>query len=218
MLDKSQVQAVLFDLDGTLMDTDDQAVEALARRLRRLHWPHAEQAARRFVMAVESPAAVAVTLVDLLGLDVRLAALAQRLRCSPTQEVEFRIMDGIEAMLAELNGRYRLGVVTTRPGCDAERFLAQHGLGSLLSTVVSGESTRRLKPNPEPVRFAAQALGVPAERCIMVGDTPVDMRAARRAGAWAVGVLCGFGGRRELQRAGAHVILERTAEVAALLR
>ena len=39
-LDKDRVDAVLFDLDGTLMDTDDQAVESLARRLERLHWPH----------------------------------------------------------------------------------------------------------------------------------------------------------------------------------
>jgi len=47
----------------------------------------------------------------------------------------------------------------------------------------------------------------------MVGDTPVDIRAARRAGAWAIGVLCGFGEPRELRRAGAHLILPSTGDL-----
>jgi phosphoglycolate phosphatase-like HAD superfamily hydrolase len=51
----------------------------------------------------------------------------------------------------------------------------------------------------------------------MVGDTTVDVKSARRAGAWAVAVLCGFGERRELKRAGAHVILEHTAHLSSLL-
>ena len=47
----------------------------------------------------------------------------------------------------------------------------------------------------------------------MVGDTTVDVHAARRAGAWSVGVLCGFGQRAELARAGAHLVLETTADL-----
>jgi phosphoglycolate phosphatase-like HAD superfamily hydrolase len=50
----------------------------------------------------------------------------------------------------------------------------------------------------------------------MVGDTPVDVLSARRAGAWAVGVLCGFGERYELERAGAHVILPCTSDLLSL--
>jgi phosphoglycolate phosphatase len=61
-------------------------------------------------------------------------------------------------------------------------------------------------------------LGVPAERCVMVGDTTVDVKAARRAGAWAVATLCGFGERDELEQAGAHVILEHTSHLSSLLR
>jgi phosphoglycolate phosphatase len=67
------------------------------------------------------------------------------------------------------------------------------------------------------VRYAAKQLGVSVERCVMVGDTTVDVRSARRAGAQAVAVLCGFGERDELERAGAHVILEHTSQLASLL-
>jgi phosphoglycolate phosphatase-like HAD superfamily hydrolase len=51
----------------------------------------------------------------------------------------------------------------------------------------------------------------------MVGDTTVDIRAARRAGAWAIGVLCGFGEAKELKRAGAHLLLDSPADLLPLL-
>ncbi len=77
--------------------------------------------------------------------------------------------------------------------------------------VVTHEDTRRLKPHPGPIRYAAEQLGVAVERCLMVGDTGLDVRAAKAAGACAVGVLCGFGERGDL--AGADLILENTAEL-----
>jgi phosphoglycolate phosphatase-like HAD superfamily hydrolase len=74
-----------------------------------------------------------------------------------------------------------------------------------------------LKPNPQPIFAAADRLNLPVTKCLMVGDTAVDMKAGRRAGAWTVGVLCGFGRRSELERAGAHVILDSTADLGRIL-
>jgi HAD superfamily hydrolase (TIGR01549 family) len=219
MLDKDKVEAVLFDLDGTLMDTDDQAVEALVRRLQRLRWPHPHRAARRLIMASETPGNTMMTLVDMLGLDAPLASFTDRLRRwrGLRTRADFRIIAGAEEILGELNGRYRLAVVTTRGLDDAGTFLDQYDLRIIFDAVVTRESTWRLKPHPAPVRYAARQLGVPVERCVMVGDTTVDVRSARRAEAWAAAVLCGFGEREELERAGAHVILESTAQLSSLL-
>ena len=218
-LDKDRVDAILFDLDGTLMDTDDQAVESLARRLERLHWPHPQQAARRIVMASETPGNALMTLVDMVGLDAPLMAFTDRLRRwrGLRTRDNFLIVTGAEEMLAALNGRYRLAVVTTRGRHEAQAFLDQYDLDNLFELVVTRESTWRLKPHPAPVRHAAHMLGVPVERCVMVGDTTVDVKSARRAGAWAVATLCGFGERKELERAGAHVILEHTSHLSSLL-
>ena len=69
MLDASQVQALLFDIDGTLADSDDQAVDALARRLRWLRWADPQRVARRLVMALETPANAALRGLDVIGLD-----------------------------------------------------------------------------------------------------------------------------------------------------
>jgi len=219
MLDRDTVEAVLFDLDGTLMDTDDQAVERLVRWLQRLHWPHPNRAARRLIMASETPGNALMTLVDVLGLDAPLMTFADRLRRwrGLHAPANFHIVADAEDMLAALNDRYRLAVVTTRGMAEAEAFLNQYDLRDVFDVLVTRESTWRLKPHPAPIRHAARLLGVPTDRCVMVGDTTVDVKAARRAGAWAVAVLCGFGEREELERAGAHVILEHTAHLSSLL-
>lgn len=217
--DKEKVEAILFDLDGTLMDTDDQAVERLARRLQKLGWPNPGNAARRFVMAAETPGNAFMTLLDAMGLDAPLRTLSDRLyelRGLHTRE-NFRIISGVGDMLPALRERYRLAVVTTRGRGDAEAFLDQYNLRHLFEALATCESTWRLKPHPAPVRYAARQLGVPFERCVMVGDTTVDIKSGRRAGAQAVAVLCGFGEREELARAGAHVILEHTSQFTSLL-
>jgi len=219
MLEKAKIEAALFDLDGTLMDTDDQSVQKLARWLERLHWPNPDRAARRLVMAAETPGNALMTLIDMLGLDSPLSALTDRLhhwRGLRTQ-ADFCIVKDAEKMLNELKGHYRLAVVTTRGRRDTEAFLDQHNLRGFFDALVTRESTWRIKPHPAPVRHAAQLLGVEVERCVMVGDTPVDVKSARRAGAWAVAVLCGFGEREELERAGAHAILEHTSHFSSLL-
>jgi phosphoglycolate phosphatase-like HAD superfamily hydrolase len=112
---------------------------------------------------------------------------------------------------------YPLAIVTSRTRSDAAGFLDRFGLTSFFGTIVARGSTRRLKPDPGPVELAAVELGVSVERCLMVGDTTPDILSARRAGAIAVAVLCGYGERRELQRAGAHAIIESTAQLPELL-
>ena len=210
-----QVRAWLFDLDGTLMDTDDQSVETLARWLGFLGAARARRLARRAVMFGEMPLNAAATALDTLGLDALAFAVGKRLHGNT--RYDFRIIAGVKPLLTTLARHFPLAVVSTRSAEASRAFLAQYDLTRLFTAVVTRESTPRLKPHPAPVRFAAQALGVPVETCVMVGDTPPDIRAARRAGAWAVGVLCGFGEEEELRLAGAHLVLPSTADLLPLL-
>ncbi len=214
-----RIAALLFDLDGTLLDSDDQAVEALARRLALVCPRSSRRLARRLVMALEGPGNDLFTLLDVLGLDQPLTRLARRLsRWRGLRTVgNFRLVAGADEALHRLAGRYRLAVVTTRGRREAEAFLEQFALRPLFEAVVTRETTRRVKPHPAPILHATQALGLPPDHCVMVGDTVVDVRSARRAGAWAVAVLCGFGEREELERAGAHWVLSSPADLPALL-
>lgn len=214
----SDVDAILFDLDGTLMDTDDLTVGLLERRLiqARLRREHATTLARRLVMQLEGLANLAFEVLDWVGLDSLLVHLTALVMGQRGHGV-FPPMEGAAELVNGLAERYRLGVVSTRSVAEAQTFLSELGVDGRIEAVVGRDSTWRIKPHPQPVLKAAEQLGVPAERCVMVGDTTVDMRAARRAGAWAVGVLCGYGQRPELERVGAHLILDHTRQIAKLL-
>lgn len=205
------IQVWCFDLDGTLMDSDDAAVEALAHKLRFLGEARAHVIARRMVMFSETPANSLMTLMDVVGLDAVLFGARQVLQ-GPL-EPTLRLVEGVTPALRHLHGLARLAVVTTRSRRDALAFLRQHDLEDLFELVVTQETTRRLKPHPEPVLYAAQHFNAPPEACVMVGDTTMDVLSARRAGAWAVAVLCGFGEPRELDRAGAHLVLASPADL-----
>lgn len=214
------VEAILFDMDGTLIDTDDQAVARLARRLRPLLGARAPRMARWLLMRAEAPGNALMTLLDALGLDEPLMDFTDRLRrrrgLAPAHE--FHLVPGVAEMLAQVNGRYRLAIVTTRSRYHIDRFLEQFPAVAPFFEVTCGlQDTYRLKPHPAPVRKAAQRLGLPPSKCVMVGDTRVDILSARRAGAYGVGVLCGFGEQWELERAGAQAVLHSTAELGRLL-
>lgn len=212
----AKIQGWFFDLDGTLMDTDDQTVESLARRLRFLGDARARRLARRMVMAGETPMNSALTAVDMLGLDAVLFGVRRMMRAHP--HPTFRLIPGVRPLLVYLSERANLAVVSTRSADDAAEFLRQHDLTSFFKLSVTQATTRRLKPHPEPVLYAAEHLGLSPEVCVMVGDTPVDVLSGRRAGAWAIGVLCGFGEEAELWRAGAHLVLPSTADLLTMLQ
>lgn len=208
------LKAWFFDLDGTLIDTDDQAMMRLQKRLRWLgRW--SRDIARRLVMWSEGPTNALVTCLDALGLDHMLFALNQRIGWKDDEG--FHIIPGVAPMLKLLAERYTLGIVSTRSREAAQAFLAQHHLTDLFSLIVTREDTQRLKPHPEPLLYAAQRLRLDPKACIMVGDTPVDIYAAHRAGMWSLGVLCGFGDLRDMQRAGSHLVLPCTADIVTLL-
>ena len=221
-LSQSQIEAVLFDLDGTLIDTDNVVVDRLAHRLApiaRLMSRDATHLARRLAMRAETPGNMLFTMFDWLGLDDNLFAIGDTLRrwrgMSPRHGAA--IIPGAGEVLHGLRPHYRLGIVTTRGRRDADTFLSEHGLTGMFETVVTRESFHRLKPHPGPVELAARQLNLHPTRCVMVGDTTVDMHAARAAGAWALAVLCGFGERDELQSAGAHAVLPHITNILEVL-
>jgi pyrophosphatase PpaX len=218
---KARIKAIFFDLDGTLIDTDDALIESIARKLepatRLVRLGDPRGFIRRVLLAAEGPVNAVIAMMDSVGLDDNVLSLGDRLRRLRGMGVRghFVPVDGAARVIRSLHGSYRLGIVTTRSRADALAFLRQCDLEDLLDVVATREDTWRLKPDPEPIHYAMGLLGLPPAQCAMVGDTAVDMRSAKAAGAYAVGVLCGFGQREELLRAGADLVLENTSDLAA---
>ena len=222
-LDLSRIQAICFDIDGTLRDTDDQYALRLAHWL----WPvravlpykNPLLLARWAVMALESPGNLGFELADRLGLDGHLDRLSSGLhirrhaRPSPAS----LIIEGVSEMLEWLAPRYSLAVITARGEHITRCFLDEFALRPYFMVVATGLTCRHTKPFPDPLLYVAGRMGVAPGNCLMVGDTSVDIVMGRAAGAQTVGVLCGFGEESELLRKGADVILKRTPDLVDLL-
>jgi HAD superfamily hydrolase (TIGR01549 family) len=217
LLQRRPIGAVLFDLDGTLIETDDQIVDLVARRFRFLErlLPSNRRMdlARRWLMTSEILVNGLITLLDRLGLDGLLFRMDYRFRrWRGIREPEnFVAVAGSSEMLHKLARRLPLAIVTSRSREEATAFLSQYQLDCLFAAVVTRDDVKRLKPHPMPVQAAATKLNVPVEACVLVGDTTVDVRAAKAAGALAVGVLCGFGEQLDLQAA--DLVIESSADL-----
>jgi HAD superfamily hydrolase (TIGR01509 family) len=216
-----RIQALCFDVDGTLSDTDDLFVEKIARLLHPVRFIFRKQdvhtTARRLVMWSEGPGNFLIGIPDTLGLDDELLALAEwftRHRARPPKE--FLLIPGVKEMLTELKGHYPMSVVSARDEKSTRLFLDQFDLLPFFDVIVTSLTAEHTKPYPDPICYAARAMDVDPSACLMIGDTLVDIRAGKAAGAQTVGVLCGFGEETELTRL-ADLVLETTAELSGVL-
>lgn len=217
-LDTARIKALCFDVDGTLSDTDDMYTQKVLRFFPRFLFKDPQHAARRFVMWAEAPGNALLGLTDTIGMDDEIVALIDWLsRHQKRSSKTFWLIPGVDGMLKQLKGRYPMSVVSARDEKGTMRFLEQFDLVQYFDAVITGQSAPHTKPYPDPVLLAAQRMGVNAGECLMVGDTTVDMRAGKSAGAQTAGVLCGFGEEPELRKKGADTILKTTSELANLL-
>lgn len=218
-LDLQRIRGLCFDVDGTLSDTDDYYVNKFVGFFRRVpFFRDPERAARRLVMWVESPGNALLGLTDTIGLDDEMIAFINWIyRRRRHKARQYLIVPGVEAMLRRLNGRYPMTVVSARDEDSTLAFLNQFDLAKYFDFVITALSAEHTKPYPDPILLAAQKMGVAPEACLMTGDTTVDIRAGKAAGAQTVGVLCGFGEDAELRRKGADLILPSTADLADVL-
>jgi HAD superfamily hydrolase (TIGR01549 family) len=218
----SRVQALCFDVDGTLNDTDDQYVDQVTPFFKAIRFLLPAQdykhAARRFVMWAEAPGNALIGAPDFLGIDQQLAKIVNWMNQRRKAQIKhFRPIVGVLEMLATLDGKYSMSIVSARDEESTREFLRQAGIEKYFICVAGALTCAHTKPYPDPIFWAAEKMGVKAENCLMIGDTTVDMRAGKAAGAQTVGVLCGFGERLELERKGADLILKSTPELVGLL-
>lgn len=194
------VDAIVFDLDGTLVDSRPDLAAAVNAVRGELGLPALP--VERVVAFVGHGAWMLVRRSlpeEVAGRDFE-AAHRRFLelyydRCLE----ETRPYPGVEAMLEALAARYPLAVVTNKPERHTRKVLEGLGLAPRLRFALGGDSLPERKPDPGPLREAGRRLGVddPA-RLLYVGDSAIDGETARRAGAPAVLVAWGFGTAEEL--------------------
>jgi 2-phosphoglycolate phosphatase len=215
------IDAVLFDLDGTLADT---AVDlgAVLNRLR-------TEAGQMPLPAASVRPHVSKGVRGMLGIgfsiapgDDGYAELHQRFLAyygeSPC--VATTLFDGIAELLDRLEAQgIKWGVVTNKTSRYTLPVVEALGLARRAACIVSGDSSPRPKPAPDPLLLASAIAGTDAARCLYVGDDLRDMQAARAAGMGAIAAAWGYlGDELPLEEWGADTILESPASLVGLLQ
>jgi N-acetyl-D-muramate 6-phosphate phosphatase len=185
--------AILFDLDGTLLDTAPDMIGALnsLRVENRL-------SAVPFDSARASVSHGSARLVRLGFPDAdeqRFSELQRRfLEIYGTQlSTQTRLFPGMEGVLAKLSNRgIPAGIVTNKPARFTERLLEELKLRERFACVVSGDTVSERKPHPLPMLHAAKLAKVAPAACIYVGDAERDVQAAHAAGMRAVVAIYGY--------------------------
>ena len=188
------IQAVLFDLDGTLADTALDLGGALNTMLRRRHLP---EVAMALIRPVASHGASGLLKLG-MGIDKthpEHAALRQEYlqtyeQCFTDQTVLF---DGINALIAEIAARgLKWGIITNKPHTFTHRLVPTLGFSVPPDVQVSGDTTSEAKPSIKPMLYACEQIGVAPENCLYVGDAERDMQAGKNVGMKTVLVSWGY--------------------------
>lgn len=185
--------AVLFDLDGTLLDTAEDLVAGVNTILEEDGRPPVPLETLR--PWVSQGGLKLVSMAYGLPMDSDEAdALWKRYLIAYESSISrhSRLFDGLEGILARLESMSRpWGIVTNKPTYLTDRLLRELGMRDRPACMICSDTASRSKPWPDPVLLACETIGVSPERTLMVGDDERDVAAARAAGADAV--VAGWG-------------------------
>ena len=202
---------VLFDLDGTVVDSGSIILASMRHATREVLGE--DYADEELMQAVGGPgleAQMAVFAPDQVDELVRV----YRAHNEPLHD-ELEACAGMESVLVRLHeeGR-RLGVVTAKRRSTVELAFARVPLAHLFETIVGGDETERHKPDPEPLLLAAKRMGANPAETAYVGDSPFDVMAAKAAGMHAIAVTWGrIHDRARLEQAGPDAIVDTAVEL-----
>ena len=213
-----KIQGVLFDLDGTLLDSAPDLYAALVLQCAEEHVAAPDYAMVRDVVSRGSRAILRCGFptrdqdaIDALApryLAIYQAAMAQH-------TVPF---DGIDALLEQLEAEsIRWGIVTNKPGFLTDELLERIGWNLRAHAVVSGDTLAVKKPDPAPVLLACERAGLNPARTLFVGDDRRDVQAGNAAGLYTIAVRWGYldGGNPEAW--GADAVIDHPRQLAELV-
>lgn len=192
LLDRD-LDAVLFDLDGTLVDSAPDLVAAMQRLCRELGQSAPDAAAVRSVVSKGGRAMLRRGLPDMD--EQRYEELLPRFLDIYAADIAAlsRPFDGVDDLIAAIEARgARWGVVTNKPGWLARPLVERLGWSRRCAALVSGDCLSVRKPDPAPVLRACELAGVTPARCAYVGDDQRDIQAGRTAGLYTVAAAWGY--------------------------
>jgi pyrophosphatase PpaX len=209
---KFSLRAVLFDWDGTLLNSYEADLRAYLSMFHalRINWTERELAQHYSPNWLRVYRAAKLPRSKWIEAD-RLWTRAYKLEKPP-------LLAGARRVVRLLSQKYDLGIVTSGNRQRVRRQLRKLELASYFSACVCSEDAAKRKPHPAPLQLALKRLHRAPEHCVYVGDTAEDIEMARRAGVRAIGVLGPFPTAARLRAAKPDVLLNSVQELPRYLR
>lgn len=212
------VKAVIFDFDGTLINAClrlKEAKELFVRRLQelgfRLERPNPKTPSEVIIQSlIEKYGIAREYLMDVLD------------ECFRPYELELvekaELRDGAREVVHRLREMgYRLGVVSNNDRLVVKLTLEKFGLINYFDAIVARGDVDKMKPDELPILECVKKLGVRPQEAVYVGDTAVDVVAAKRAGVYAIGIVGGLDSKDSLEESGPNYIIEDLSQITRLL-
>jgi len=213
------IQGVLFDLDGTLLDSAPDLYAALLAQCAEENVPPPPYAPVREVVSRGSRAVLRCAFAEqgesvIEGLVPRYLELYQHVMGQQTT-----LFDGIDNLLERIEAQgWRWGIVTNKPGFLTDELIDRIGWTHRASAVVSGDTLPVKKPDPAPVLLACEQAGLAPAQGVFVGDDRRDIQAGAAAGLYTVAVSWGYLDGGDPHEWGADAVLDTPAQLSSLLR
>ena len=214
-----KTQGILFDLDGTLVDSIPDIAHGANLTLQTLGLPEADfQALKTWVGNGSRTLMKRALTKDFNGEpDSELLARALPIFFDHYADhvfVHSALYPGVQSTLESLDSQgFKLACVTNKPLRHTQALLAESGLARWFASVVAGDSTPHVKPHPEPLLEACRALDLDPSQCLMVGDSMNDIKAAQAAAMPVVALSYGYNQGIDLNSGHPDVLIDNFSEL-----
>lgn len=203
-----KINALLFDWDGTLVDSAQLGLRAFQQSFNALGVPFDHEV----YQAVYSPNWYSI--YEAMALPKEKWQLADDLWVQHYGEQTAQLVPGAQQTIKDLKQKgYRLGVVSSGSECRVARELSQLGMESFFETIVCNEQMENKKPHPEGLETAMRSLGCASDATCYVGDSPEDIEMGKRAKVFTVGVRSEYPTSWKLKSHKPDILIESLSEL-----
>lgn len=208
------VRNIIFDLDGTLIDSSDGVVEAVNYSLRQMgeaeQPPHVIKSFIGYPLSQMYPTFTDAPVVDLYR--------HFQVKAAHTVVASTRVLPQVESVLSQLRQRgYRMGIASTKVKRHIDGIIEKFGWQKHIAAYAGGDEVTKVKPNPEILKLTLDRMHARPEESVTIGDTINDVLAARAVPMTVIAVASPYGGNERVLQASPDHFIESITDIFELL-